>query len=218
MMCARRLLQLQVSGDRDDIVAIDGNAKMYRRTCGMPFAEVIEVPELGKRLLRGCSNRPDGKGTLCAKHKHLVGASSSPLCGDVREHRLRRALHGSNDVNHLEVKVGSCNRWQPACTADQAKLAEYFATRADARIQHRRLRRKLHRAAGVRGKRQRKEISFMAAWSSIGPRSESDCSTHKESDAQITAAARTAGFLTAVSESGIVIDVGEPVDGINPAP
>ena len=64
MMRTRRLLQLQVSGDRDDIVAIDGNAKMHRRTCGMPFAEVVDGPELGKKILPGCPNRPEGQGTL----------------------------------------------------------------------------------------------------------------------------------------------------------
>ena len=40
----------------------------------------------------------------------------------------------------------------------------------------------------------------------MGPRSQSHCSTHKETDRHITAAARTAGFLT---EPGIAIDTGE---------
>ena len=41
------------------------------------------------------------------------------------------------------------------------------------------------------------------------PRAGSRCATHKETDGHITAAARTAGFLTAVSASGIVVDVSE---------
>lgn len=49
----------------------------------------------------------------------------------------------------------------------------------------------------------------MAPWSSAGPRARSECATHKESEAQMTAAARTAGFLTAVSASGVIVDVDE---------
>ena len=41
LMHARRQRQLIASGDRLDIFAIDGNAKLYRRTCGMPFAEIV---------------------------------------------------------------------------------------------------------------------------------------------------------------------------------
>jgi hypothetical protein len=52
MMLERRLQQLIISGDRRDIVAIDGNAKLHRRTCGMPFCEVIYCPQLDKYLLR----------------------------------------------------------------------------------------------------------------------------------------------------------------------
>ena len=38
-MLRRRDCQWRGSGDRRDIVAIDGNAKLHRRTCGQPFAE-----------------------------------------------------------------------------------------------------------------------------------------------------------------------------------
>ena len=38
MMASRRQQQFHLSGDRNDILAIDGNAKLHRRTCGMPFA------------------------------------------------------------------------------------------------------------------------------------------------------------------------------------
>ena len=110
----------------------------------------------------------------------------------------------------LEVRlVGCADRWQPDCTVSQENLATYFARRADLRIQGRRLLRKGQRSRGILGKKGRRESSFMSAWSSMGPRNRSECSTHKELDRHITAAAGTAGFLTAVSESGIVIDVGE---------
>ena len=58
-------------------------------------------------------------------------------------------------------------------------------------------------------RRRRRETSFIASWSSAEPRAGSNCGTHKETDAHITAAARTAGFLTAVSASGIVVDLDE---------
>ena len=210
MMASRRSQQLRLVGDRDDILAIDGNAKLHRRTCGMPFAEVADQPTLGKRLLRGCSCRPHGKGTLCQKHAFALQPSSSAAGTHILKHKLRRALHGNDDVTHLEVMLkGFRARWQPACTIDAGTLASYFAQGADARIQARRRRRFKLRSKGVRGKRGRKEQSFMASWSSLGPRASSECSTHKETEAHIAAAARTAGFLTAVSASGIVFELGE---------
>ncbi|CAK0831428.1 unnamed protein product [Prorocentrum cordatum] len=80
---------------------------------------------------------------------------------------------------------------------------------ADARIQARRARRMALRKQGAAGKKGRKEKSFMASWSSNGPRAASECSTRKETDAHIVAAARAAGFLTAVSASGILAHVEE---------
>ncbi|CAK0808155.1 unnamed protein product, partial [Prorocentrum cordatum] len=80
---------------------------------------------------------------------------------------------------------------------------------ADARIQARRARRMALRKQGAAGKKGRKEKSFMASWSSNGPRAASECSTRKETVAHIVAAARAAGFLTAVSASGILAHVEE---------
>ena len=51
---------------------------------------------------------------------------------------------------------------------------------------------------GMRPHRQ----TFLAPWSSLGPRQSSSCATHKESEQHITAAARSAGYLLAVSSSG----------------
>lgn len=39
LMFSRRLQQLAASNDRKDILAMDGNAKLHRRSCGQPFAE-----------------------------------------------------------------------------------------------------------------------------------------------------------------------------------
>ena len=210
MMLERRLQQLVISGDRQDILAIDGNAKLHRRTCGMPFCEVIYCPQLDKDLLRGCPRRPHGTGTLCGAHTLSMQSAGSAATDDVRSHRLRRALHSRDDYGHLEVKLEGCSdRWQPACTVEEGKLAAYFAKLADRRIRQRRLHRMQLRAGGVLAKRSRRETTFMASWSSAVPRANSACQTHKETPAHVVAAARTAGFLTAVSSSGVVVDLDE---------
>ena len=210
LMFRRRLEQVRLSGDRSDILAIDGNAKLYRRTCGMPFSDVVHCAELDKHLLRGCPLRPQGKGSMCCRHARVLLADPPPPQETVCNHRLRRALHSPEDWSSLEVQLkGFARRWQPACTVSQDALASYFGTGADARIRARRTRRLELRKQGAAGKKGRKEKSLMASWSSNGPRAASECSTHKETDAHITAAARTAGFLTAVSASGIVAHVDE---------
>jgi hypothetical protein len=210
MMLDRRRQQLVLSGDRQDIIAMDGNAKLHRRTCGMLFCEVLYCKELDKNLLRGCPRRPHGSGTLCFEHSRALDSGGSIATADVRAHRLRRALHSSDDYAFLEVKLmGFSDRWQPASTVDEDKLAAYFARLADGRIQQRRERRFRLRAGGVRAKRSRRETTFMASWSSAGPRADSACQTHKETGTHVAAAARTAGFLTAVSSSGVVVDLDE---------
>ena len=60
LMFRQRLEQVRLSGDRSDILAIDGNANLYRRTCGIPFSDVAHCAELDKHLLRGCPHRPQG--------------------------------------------------------------------------------------------------------------------------------------------------------------
>ena len=49
----------------------------------------------------------------------------------------------------------------------------------------------------------------MASCSSADPRASSECQTHKETAAHAAAAARTVGFLIAVSASGVVVDLDE---------
>ena len=213
LMFSRRRRQILATGDRLDVLAIDGNAKLHRRTCAVPFAEVMWCKALGKNLLRGCAHRPTGKDTLCKVHARVRDAGGMSQEADVTaiaEHRLKRALHFKGDFTHLEVKLeGFANRWQPACTVSADKLAAYFAKRAHERGMLRRARRLAFRAKKYSRKRLRKEASFMASWSSVGPKRCSECETHKESESHITAAARTAGFLTAVSASGVVLDICE---------
>ncbi|CAK0861431.1 unnamed protein product, partial [Prorocentrum cordatum] len=210
LMFRRRLEQVRLSGDRTDILAIDGNAKLYRRTCGMPFSHVVYCAELDKYLLRGCPDRPHGKGAMCCKRAKALVADPPAPHETVCNHRLRRALHGPDDWLPLEVQLkGFARRWQPACAVSPDALASYFGTGADARIQARRARRMALRKQGAAGKKGRKEKSFMTSRGSNGPRAASECSTRKETDAHIVAAAPAAGFLTAVSASGILAHVEE---------
>ena len=211
MMFARRQTQMMATGDRQEVLAIDGNAKLHRRTCGMPFADVVRCEPLCAYLVRGCARKPHGRDTLCREHaraRDMPQDDAAQNHSSIVAHRLRRALHKGDDVGHLEVKVGVCGSWQPACTVDESRLANYFATKAHERGTHRRKQRLALRAQKYSGKRRRVD-AFMSSWSSAGPKADGECKTHKESEEHIVAAARTAGFLTAVSQSGIILDVVE---------
>ena len=167
--------QLEASGDRRDILAVDGNAKLHRRSCGMPFAEVIPSPHLRKLLLRGCSSRPFGKDTLCRKHaeardKQLPEQAS---CAKIARHRLRKALHTDGDVCHFEVQLSGFRGWQPACTIDESVLAQHFACQADSNIRRRRERRVQSRKQKWTGMRPRRARTFLAPWHSAGPKEQS---------------------------------------------
>lgn len=86
---------------------------------------------------------------------------------------------------------------------------QYFARKAHERITLRRLRAQAHRGQRVNSAQPRGTRSFLSSWSSVRPRRPSDCTTHKEAEADVAAAARTAGFLFAISSSGLVAHVEE---------
>ena len=128
--------QLQLSGDRLDICALDGNAKLHRRTCGQPFAEAIHCPIVNKYLLRHCSRTPGRRDTLCREHAAQRDCQPA-VRWQIGRHRLRRALHSEGDVRHLEIQMDGFSSWQPACTVSAAQLENYFANLADAQIRRR---------------------------------------------------------------------------------
>ena len=99
--------------------------------------------------------------------------------------------------------------WQPACTIKEEVLAKYFASQADKNIRRRRQCRVEARAQKWTGLRPRRAKTFLAPWHSAQPREKSTCGTHKEGRKDAHAAARTAGFLFAVTESGLLLDVME---------
>ena len=76
-------------------------------------------------------------------------------------------------------------------------------------IRRRRQRRVEARAQKWAGSRPRRARTFLAPWHSAQPRQKSSCRTHKESAKDAHAAARTAGFLFAVTKSGLLLDVME---------
>ena len=200
LMFRRRLEQVRLSRDRTSTAT---------RNCTAEPAVCLSLtwfiaPSWINTSCEGAHIGRRGRG-LCA--------AGMPECSwpTVCKHRLRRALHRPEDSwCSLEVQLAGCApRWQPACTVSQDALASYFGVRADARIRARWTRRLQLRKQGAAGKKGRIEKSFVASWSSNGPRAASECSTHMETDAHISAAARTAGFLTTVSASGIVAHVDE---------
>jgi len=98
--------------------------------------------------------------------------------------------------------------WQPFCTVPQEQLTQYFGRKAHERITLHRLRAQTHRGQRVISAQPQRTRSFLS-WSSVRPRQSSECATHKEADADVAAAARTAGFLFAISSSGLVVHVEE---------
>lgn len=244
LMLRRRDAQWRVSGDRRCTVAVDGNAKLHRRTCGQPFAEatlsfrgrfalllsttvllalvisfhflpnivpvqVVPCDAVGKYLIRGCSNRPSGKDTLCQAHAAARDAQVQPMYAEIEAHRLVRALHAPDDVQFLEIKMLGFRGWQPSCTIPEANLQQYFAKKADERIRLRRYCAQTHRNQRKISAKPMRPKTFLSSWSSVCPKQASSCATHKESDKDVVAAARTAGFLFAISHSGLVVHLEE---------
>ena len=89
MMRSRRLQSWRSSGDRLDVLCFDGNAKLYRRSCGAPCAETRFVPSLDLHLVRGCPESPQQRGVLCPRHA---------------------ALRTRTDWQRRYVSTGWCNR------------------------------------------------------------------------------------------------------------
>ncbi|CAK0880615.1 unnamed protein product [Prorocentrum cordatum] len=127
MMAERRLQAWRSSGDRLDICAMDGNAKLYRRTCGAPCAEAVYSDELGMHL-------------------------------------------------------------------------SYFARNAEVVLQERKRRRQERRDLRV----GRAPAFCLGDWASREPKDKCSCKTHKESISAVRTSARSAGILTAVSETGVI--------------
>ena len=249
LLPSRRLQQFHASGDRQDILAMDGNCTLHRRTCGVPCAEILESPHVNKLLMRGCSCKPSAKDTLCHRHMEDRDRPVPLMYAEIGRHRLKKALHSPGDVCFLEIEMSGYRGWIPANTVPEAALAKYFAEGASRNIEMRtvsslircrcllcshfsnfpfkfffctaighacnmaialalvscrRQRSKESRQAKWGGMRPRGPKTFLASWSSAQPRASSSCQTHKESEQHVAAAARTAGYLLAVSESGLL--------------
>ena len=178
--------------------------------CFAFLLQVVPCDAVGKFLLRGCSARPTGKDTLCCKHAAARDARIVPaMYAEIEAHRLVRALHAPGDVQFLEIKMAGYRGWQPSCTIPEADLTQYFARKADERIKLRRFRAQTHRGERRVAAQPARARTFLSSWSSVRPKQASDCATHKESASDVAAAARTAGFLFAISHSGLVVHLEE---------
>jgi len=192
----RRLEAWRTSGDRLDICCMDGNAKLYRRTCGTPCAEVFHCRALDLHLVRGCSESPQQKGVLCARYQDL--ASTPTLVAQIEGHCVRAALSASPFLE-VDVRPTGHHRWQLASTIASDTVQAYFANCGEQVVQDRR-----------RKKQERRDLArnptkfLLGDWSSQASKRKCTCKTHKESMAAVRTASRSAGFLTAVSESGII--------------
>ena len=196
LMRQRRVQAWRRSGDRLDICAIDGNAKLHRRTCGAPCSEAMHCDALGLHVVRGCPNAPLQRGALCSHHQKL--ATNRSLSGRIENHRMVAPL-ASQPFLELHVRLTGFANWQPACTVDRDSVEAYFAVRGGQVVEERKRRRQEHRDLG----RRPTEV-FLGDWTSDAVKKSCLCKTHKESVSAVRTASRSAGFLTAVSASGIV--------------
>ena len=105
-MKQRRLHAWHSGGDRRDVLAIDGNAKLYRHTYGAPCAQSVHMPSLD------CPHKQE---VLCSAHAAL--RSHPQLSGEIATHRVVDALTEGGYYG-LQVQIkGFAPRWQAACTA-----------------------------------------------------------------------------------------------------
>ena len=203
LMRSRRLQSWRSSGDRRDILCFDGNAKLYRRSCGAPCAETRFVPSLDLHLVRGCPESPQQRGVLCPHHAAL--RTRTDLAAQISKHRMVQPL-SSLPFFELEVQMaGFAARWQPACTVPAETLQAYFAVHGGDTVEARKEKRAAQRDA------QRRDVRrpLLGDWSSESAKTTCKCKTHKESLAAVRTASRSAGFLLAVSQSGIIAGLQE---------
>ncbi|CAK0881129.1 unnamed protein product, partial [Prorocentrum cordatum] len=128
LMKERRLRAWRASGDRMDIVCVDGNAKLYRRSCGAPCAEAVYHDALDLHLVRGCPESPLQKGVLCRRHQEL--ADRPALAGEIEAHRVRAPLSAMAYLD-VEVRMTGFANWQPACTVPDSTVQAHFAKNAE---------------------------------------------------------------------------------------
>ena len=203
LMRSRRLQSWRSSGDRLDILCFDGNAKLHRRSCGAPCAESRFVPSLDLHLERGCPESPQQQGVLCSHHAAL--RSRTDLAAQISKHRMVQPL-SSSPFLELEVQLaGFQQRWQPACTVPADTLQAYFAVHGGDVVEA----RKEKRAAQRESQRRPVRYPLLGDWSSESTKTKCACKTHKESMAAVKTASRSAGFLLAVSQSGIIAGLQE---------
>ena len=161
---SRRLEAWRTSGDRLDICCVDGNAKLYRRTCGTPCAVVYHCSALDLHLVRGSSESPQQKGVLCTRHQKL--ASTPTLVAQIEAHRVRAPLSASPFLE-VDVRPTGYHRWQPASTIDSDTVQAYFANCGKQVVQDRRRKRQERRDLA------RNPVKFRSGdWSSLASKAQ----------------------------------------------
>ncbi|CAK0812046.1 unnamed protein product, partial [Prorocentrum cordatum] len=203
-MAERRLRAWRSSGDRLDVCAMDGNAKLYRRTCGTPCAEAVHCKVLDTHLVRGCSETPLRGGlVLCRRHQELTARAD--FREDIEAHRVKAPLSVGAFLE-VEVRLAGNAGWQPAASVADEAVQAYFARIAEPVVQERK-RLRMER----RGQDRRAPRFVLGDWASREPKAKCACKTHKESISAVKTASRSAGFLTAVTQTGIVCGLQEVI-------
>jgi len=111
-----------------------------------------------------------------------------------------------SDLPFLQLEIqltGYAPIWQPASTISKDALQAYFAKNGAEVVEDRKKRRAEKREQSRRAPR------FLGDWSSESAKDKCACKTHKESVSAVKTASRSAGFLIAVTESGLVAGLSE---------
>ena len=169
---------------------------LYRRIYGAPYAEVFHCRALDLHLVCECFESPQQKGVFCARHQELV--TTPALVAQIEAYRVRALLSGSPFLE-VDLRPAGCDRWHHACTVADDKVQAYFANCGEQVVQDRRRKRQERRDLA-----RHPAKLLLGDWSSQASKSKCACKTHKESVAAVRTASRSAGCLTAVSESGII--------------
>jgi hypothetical protein len=177
-------------------IVIDGNAKLARRICGRPVAELMRCEPLGRYTATQCSEKPSRKRKQCEKHGRQAEHGPSrypPQIEVVVAHRRQRILQTSPTAEPYEVCLvprGEENnplyrrRWTQARWVTPKQLQEYWD--------------KLDEAAYVPAASAQRDLGATS------------CKTHKE-DTKTRRRARRCGWLYAYTPEGFVIHLKEYV-------
>ena len=135
LVMQRRIADLRdKSTEPQKVVVIDGNAKLARRTCGIPMAGMNHCHELNQSVVASCPCQPSLRSQRCRKH-HVTASNRTedkPQSEDIVAHK-RREKQSSELVSENYGACLACKdypnlpkRWAQSSTVTERQLREYW--------------------------------------------------------------------------------------------